>query len=70
MLHIQTIGRDDVGTAADEILGFRGGDFTDGGKTVRLPRRGNLHGIFRRDMLGAGLSLRRDMLHGGIDIHA
>ena len=70
VLHVQAVGRDDIGAAAEEILGFRCRDFADGGETVRLPGRGRFHGVFGRDLMGPGLPLRRDVLHGGVDVHS
>ncbi|OPY91999.1 MAG: hypothetical protein A4E73_01573 [Syntrophaceae bacterium PtaU1.Bin231] len=68
VLHVQAVRRDDIGSAAQEILRLHGGDLADRREAVGLPGRYGLHGILRRDVVGGGLPLRRDPLHVGVDV--
>ncbi|OPY87244.1 MAG: hypothetical protein A4E72_01517 [Syntrophus sp. PtaU1.Bin208] len=69
LLHIQAIGGNHVRIAPEKILRLQSGNVTDRCEAARFPGRSQLHGIFRRNIVGICFPHGRDMIHGGIDVH-
>ncbi len=68
--HVEAVGRDHLGGAAEEILCLEGRDVAHRREAVGLACTGRLQGILGGAVVGAGLALGRDVGHLGVDVHA
>ena len=70
VLHVEAVRGDQVRCPAEEVLGFRCGDLAHRGEAVRFAGRSRLQRALGRDVVGARLPLRRDVIHRRVDVHS
>ncbi len=68
--HVEAVGRDHVGRAAQKHRGLVRRDPADRGEAVGFPRRGGFHRALGRDVVRARLVLRVDLRHLLVDVEA
>ena len=69
MVHIETVGCNDIRVPAKEILRLGSSYFTDRCEAIRLSCGGRFHGIFRFNVMGARFRERRYIVHVRVYIH-
>ena len=69
VLHVEAVRGDQVRRPAEEILRLPCGDLAHRREAVRLAGRRRLHRALGRDVVGARLPLRRDVVHRRVDVH-